>query len=268
MHFLFPQDPRGRNTPEDFFEEQAVALQAVGFTFSLLRGGVLRRGDELDGLPRGADVLYRGWMLNAEAYGRLATAVAGAGARLFTAPDEYLAAHHLPNWYARIPELTPETRVYPADADLTRELAGLGWDGFFVKDYDKSLKTSVGSLIRDPAAVGRVVAELKDVRGEIEGGVCVRRVEDFVAGTERRYFVIQGRAYSSEPGDPIPDAVEVCAGRIPSHFFSVDVVRRADGVERVVEVGDGQVSDLVGWSAEAFAGMWRAAKARLAGDGG
>jgi hypothetical protein len=37
----------------------------------------------------------------------------------------------------------------------------------------------------------------------------------------------------------------------------VDVVERMDECRRVVEVGDGQVSDLVGWSAEAFARMWR-----------
>jgi hypothetical protein len=35
-----------------------------------------------------------------------------------------------------------------------------------------------------------------------------------------------------------------------------DVVLREDGVSRVVESGDGQVSDLVGWSPEAFAAMW------------
>jgi hypothetical protein len=267
MHFLFPKDPRGRNSPEDFFEEQAAALAAAGFTYSLLGGGVLRRGQGLDGIPPAADVIYRGWMLNAEEYGRLAMAVEEAGGSPFTSPREYLAAHHLPNWYSLIPDLTPETRVYPADADLARELAELGWDGFFVKDYVKSLKTSVGSLIRDPSQIERVVAEMKEYRGEIEGGVCVRRVEDFLVETERRYFVVQGRAYAADPVDPIPDVVAACVERIPSRFFSVDVIRRRDGVERVVEAGDGQVSDLVGWSAEAFAGMWRAAKSSSAGNG-
>ena len=42
-----------------------------------------------------------------------------------------------------------------------------------------------------------------------------------------------------------------------SRFFSVDVAKRDDGVLRVVEVGDGQVSDLVGWSVERFVEMWR-----------
>jgi hypothetical protein len=102
-----------------------------------------------------------------------------------------------------------------------------------------------------------VVAELKSYRGDIEGGVCVRRVEDFLPETERRYFVIAGRPFSPDGGGEVPDIVSVCAARVPSPFFSVDVVRRRDGVLRVVEVGDGQVSDLVGWSPAAFAAIWR-----------
>ena len=42
------------------------------------------------------------------------------------------------------------------------------------------------------------------------------------------------------------------AGAIPRPFFSVDVARRADGTDHIVEIGDGQVSDLVGWSVERF----------------
>jgi hypothetical protein len=49
---------------------------------------------------------------------------------------------------------------------------------------------------------------------------------------------------------PIPAIVLECAKRIRSRFFSVDVVQRSDGVFRVVEVGDGQVSDIVGWTPE------------------
>jgi ATP-grasp domain, R2K clade family 3 len=38
------------------------------------------------------------------------------------------------------------------------------------------------------------------------------------------------------------------------------VARRADGVERIVEIGDGQVSDLVGWSVERFVEIWSEAR--------
>jgi hypothetical protein len=48
-----------------------------------------------------------------------------------------------------------------------------------------------------------------------------------------------------------------CARRIGSAFFSVDVAMRADAVLRVVEIGDGQVSDLVGWDATRFAELWK-----------
>jgi hypothetical protein len=96
-------------------------------------------------------------------------------------------------------------------------------------------------------------------RGEIEGGLCVRRVERFVADSERRYFVLDGRAFSPD-GGPVPDVLRQVAPRIQSPFFSVDVVRREDGVARVVEIGDGQVSDLVGWSPAAFAAMWASSR--------
>jgi hypothetical protein len=113
-----------------------------------------------------------------------------------------------------------------------------------------------GSIVREPDEAPAMIAEMLEYRGEIEGGVCVRRVEDFLPASEQRYFVLHGEGYAASEGAPIPDIVRKCAERIPSKFFSVDLARRRDGALRVVEVGDGQVSDLVGWSPSAFAGMW------------
>jgi ATP-grasp domain, R2K clade family 3 len=81
-------------------------------------------------------------------------------------------------------------------------------------------------------------------------------VEDFIAGSEMRYFVLNRKPYAAEQEVAIPEPVAYCAEAIPSLFFSVDVARRADGVERIVEIGDGQVSDLVGWSIKRFVGLW------------
>jgi hypothetical protein len=50
--------------------------------------------------------------------------------------------------------------------------------------------------------------------------------------------------------------VAYCAEAIASPFFSVDVARRADSIERIVDIGDGQVSDLVGCSVERFVEIW------------
>lgn len=47
-----------------------------------------------------------------------------------------------------------------------------------------------------------------------------------------------------------------CARRIDSKFFSIDIIERRDGVLRVVEIDDGQVSGLVGRTPERFAEIW------------
>lgn len=255
-HFLFPTNPLRPAAVEEMFADQLEALRNAGFSASLCPDSVIRRGRALRNVPAGATGVYRGWMLTAPEYERLAEAIVSASSTPFTSPAEYLAAHHLPNWYPLIAEFTPETRVLPATADLEAELRSLDWAAFFIKDYVKSLKTSRGSIVRDPSEIGDVVAEMRQFRGEIEGGLCVRRVEPFLPDTERRYFVLGGKPFSAT-GEAVPQLVEQVATRVPSPFFSVDVVRREDGALRVVEVGDGQVSDLVGWSAAAFAAMWQ-----------
>jgi hypothetical protein len=247
IHFLF--------SPDEMFADQRAALAAAGFATSLCPDAVIAGAKPLRDMPPGSRVVYRGWMLKAREYASLVSAIGACGAIAFTSISEYLLTHHLPNWYPRIEHLTPETRVYPAGADLVPELRRLGWGEFFVKDYVKSLKTGRDPIIRDPAELPALLAEMEEYRGEIEGGVCVRRVENFVPESETRYFVLCGSCFAPD-AEPVPDVVQRCAERIRSPFFSVDVARRVDGVPRVVEVGDGQVSDLVGWSATAFAKMW------------
>jgi hypothetical protein len=241
------------------FADQFAAVRDAGYSASLCPDAVIQDNKPLRNVPTGVTVVYRGWMLNAKEYARLAEAIGHASAAPLTSTDSYLAAHHLPNWYPLVAEFTPETRVLACDADWESELRSLGWEAFFIKDYVKSLKTSRGSIVRDPAEIGAVVEEMERFRGEIEGGLCVRRVEPFITDSERRYFVIDGKAFSPD-GQPVPDLVRQVAPRIPSAYFSVDVIRREDGALRVVEVGDGQVSDLVGWSVDAFVRMWVAVR--------
>src|SRR3954467_12499380 len=135
MHFLFPSDSLDPRSPDDIFVEQLAALNEVGFSTSLLPEEVLVEGKRLKGIPQNGQVIYRGWMLTADEYGRLAEAIEAAGGVPYISPEEYLAGHHLPRWYQLIPDLTPETRIYPIETDLVTALKDLGWDAFFVKDY-------------------------------------------------------------------------------------------------------------------------------------
>ncbi|NES95163.1 MAG: ATP-grasp domain-containing protein [Desertifilum sp. SIO1I2] len=258
MRFLFPSDYFNPKQVDEAYSEQVGCLQNVGFEASTISLEALAlRSAKIFPVPKpGETLIYRGWMLAPNDYSRLVEAVRNTDADVLTSDDEYLATHYLPNWYPLIRDLTPETHFFSIEDDLERQLGELGWNRFFIKDYVKSLKTSVGSMIDEPSAIRTVVAEMQKFRGNIEGGICVRQVEDFVAETERRYFVVYGRAFAASTSEDVPEIVEECAKRINSQFFSVDVVERTDGCERVVEVGDGQVSDLVGWTAERFATVW------------
>jgi hypothetical protein len=255
-HFLLPSDPFSPKEPDEMFRTQFVALRDAGlgvslFSFEDLGSTSARiRGD----IPNGAAVVYRGWMVPADDYDRIVTLIQNGGGIPLTSPQQYLACHHLPNWYPLLADLTAETKILPVDARFDRELPALGWGRFFIKDYVKSLKTSVGSVVTGPEEMQILLTEMEKFRGTIEGGVCVRRFEAFVPGTERRYFVVGGVGYA--PASDVPELVGEVARRIHSPFFAVDIAEREDGELRVVEVGDGQVSDLVGWEARRFAEIW------------
>jgi hypothetical protein len=258
ISLLYPQSVLNPRMPDELFREETEAMAAASHTVHLIDTEALGSGPSRIRPPfePGARVVYRGWMLTHGEYVNLAASVERAGGLCVASPEDYLATHHLPNWYPIVKNYTPETAFLDTGADLASELRRLGWEKFFVKDHVKSLKTPIGSIIEDPEQIEMVVSEMEKSRGFIEGGLCIRRVEDFIAGSERRYFVLNRTPYAAEPGAAIPEPVVLCAGAIPSLFFSVDIARRADGVERIVEIGDGQVSDLVGWSLERFVEIW------------
>ncbi|MBD2448873.1 ATP-grasp domain-containing protein [Nostoc sp. FACHB-152] len=258
MIFLFPSDYFNPKKADAAYLEQVACMQNAGFTTSVISleslGSV---SSKIIPVPEaGSKVVYRGWMLSQSDYELLVSAVESTGASVLNSTAEYLATHYIVNWYPLIVDLTPETKFYSVNDDLENELNKLGWNGFFIKDYVKSLKTSVGSIINKPSEIRTVITEMQKFRGSIEGGICVRQIEDFIPETERRYFVIYGKPFAASPDEEIPEIVEECARRIESKFFSVDVIECRDGSKRIVEIGDGQVSDLVGWTSERFAQCW------------
>jgi hypothetical protein len=236
---------------------QYKAFKEIGVDVSTIDVDDIKGCKIFPKIQPGEKVLYRGWMLNEEKYKDLVNKIISLQAEPFTNTEAYLLAHHLPNWYPLIKKFTPKTIVVSLNTDLEYVLKNLGWSEFFIKDYVKSLKTSVGSLISKPEEIYAVVAEIKKYRGEIEGGVCIRQVEKFLPDTEKRYFVVLGKAFASDSEEAIPNLVQECGEIIKSNFFSVDLITRNDGVQRIVEIGDGQVSDIVGWSPSRFAEIWQ-----------
>ena len=259
MRFLFPSDVIKPKTPDDAFIDQIEAFRTAGFEISIVSLEYLQLGERkvYPPIPEGETIVYRGWMITQDEYAVLTDAVTRYGAEMLVNVETYLSSHHLPRWYPLISEFTPKTLVFPAEVDLQAKLEALDWDAYFIKDYVKSLKTASGSLLRSTDDLAQLVADMIKFRGEIEGGFCVREVEEFVPDSEIRYFVVRGIPYANDPGQSIPEIVNKVAERIDSPFFSVDVVKHKDGRDRVVEVGDGQVSDIVGWTPERLATIWK-----------
>jgi hypothetical protein len=257
MHLLFPSDPFNKSAVDEVYEEELVALVALGFTYSLFSFEDFEAGEfkARPAFPIGEEIIYRGWMVTPETYARLYEAVANRGGVLKTNSAQYRRCHYLPEWYEICADVTPETITTHRDADFVIAVAGRNWPGYFVKDYVKSLTTQRGSVAARPEDIAEVVSLIEQYRGTIEGGVCIRKFEYLISETEERYFVLDGKAHGRD--GIVPTLVEEIAQRIKSPFFSIDTVSSDAGQLRLIELGDGQVSDRKKWTAQQFASMLR-----------
>lgn len=252
LTFVFPRDSV-RFGADPFFSEQEKTLRAVGIQTGLCQSEPPFKPNKL---PADAVVVFRNWMMTEKEYSCHLEALE---APAFTNLQAYLSCHHIPNWYPLLADLTFETQFFPLDADLTVETTALGWDQFILKDWVKSAKTESGVVVSTPQTVANDVELLKKQR-DLEGGFCVRKFEQLNQSSEVRFFVINGRPHHPDKSKAVPEIVFETAGRIKtSKFFSVDIAMVAGSSDpaRIVEIGDGQVSDLVGgWTAERFAEIW------------
>lgn len=257
MRFLYPCDPFNKKEPDETYAEEFLAAQAAGIACSLYSAEDFESGD-FKPRPLFAEqeeVLYRGWMLNPNAYGLLLEAIGRKGAHAVTSVAQYRLCHYLPEWYPLCKDFTPETIFVAQGANYAAAVSDRHWPAYFVKDYVKSLTTSRGSVANSVGEISEIVSQIEKYRGQVEGGVCIRKFEQLAPDTEERYFVFRGKPYTRS--GVVPEIVQAIAPRIDSPFFSVDVALSTDGTPRLIELGDGQVSDRKQWPAERFLEIFR-----------
>ncbi|WP_406087056.1 ATP-grasp domain-containing protein [Streptomyces virginiae] len=233
-------------------------------------------------VPEGTgSVWYRGWMIPVGRYAALHAALRRRGGELVVTPEAYRRAHELPGWYETFAGLTPVSGWLPAGPGAVPDPEGLGAlaaglppGAAVVKDYVKSRKHEWDEAcyvpdLADAAALHRVVARFVELQGEfLTGGVVLRAFEHFVtpegAAAEVRVWWRDGvpRLVTAHPDSPVAEVahpfepapepaldpalepVRAAVEALGCPFVTTDLALRADGVWRVVEVGDGQVSDL------------------------
>jgi hypothetical protein len=249
VHLLYPSNPLNPGHPDELYVEESKVATEMGFEYSIFPFESFLAGKfrPIPKLRPAETIVYRGWMMKPQEYSRFHAAICATGAVSLTSPQQYELCHYLPRWYPILENFTPETLFFNEGDDIAGKLRSLSWTSCFLKDYVKSVATAGGSTARNLSEIPSILERMTKYRGEIEGGVCARRNEDFEFKSESRHFVYQGKPFS-RTGDT-PDIVAAAAQHILSPFFSVDVARRPDGVLRIIELGDGQVSDRKDWTA-------------------
>jgi hypothetical protein len=267
-HFLFPASMLNGKMIDEAFQDQAIALKMAGFSASVLTDDMKIIGplSQIDGDPD-VRVVYRGWMLDTEGYQNYLDRMAARPVTPLTSMEQYIATHHLPNWYPLLERWTPETVSFGNSLETPERVYHFALGAFAatsgmrlqIKDYVKSLKTAGGSVVTSADEIKEVLAKMEKYRGAIEGGVVLRKFEEFFPNSEIRYFVINGKFFGQDRAFDLRHMgiLDSIARIVPSPFYSVDIALRVDGVARIIEIGDGQVSDLVGWTPERFAQIWK-----------
>jgi len=273
---LFCADPLTPGRVDPYFAAQATAVRRLGGTVALIDHDALVAGDATAAVrrvPRDlGPVWYRGWMIPSSRYEDLAASLADRATELIVTPDRYRAAHELPGWYDIFATTTPVSVWAPRDPgdpptgpEVARLISPLGPGRGIVKDYVKSRKHEWEEAcyipdLTDVGNVTEVIARMVELQeSSLYGGIVVRRFEDFQRGPDRR--TIEARvwwldgapvlvsAHPDNPADvPVPepdlDVAAASVANVGCRWITTDMALRDDGVWRVVEVGDAQVSGL------------------------
>ncbi|MFI6817835.1 ATP-grasp domain-containing protein [Nonomuraea sp. NPDC050328] len=264
MIVLVPVDVLNPRRVDEHFAAEANAARDAGLDVALIDHDLLvQNGDASRAVARvrsGGVALYRGWMMQSHQYAAFGAALAERGVILRTDAAQFRRAHELPGWYDALSDVTPFS-VWTAGDERTAfqaACAQLGAGPAVLRDYVKSMKHYWNEAafipdVGDVDAAWATACRLRQLReDDFVGGFVLRRFEQFVSAEARTWWV-DGECRLIGPHPDTPDdfppgdldvtrfAPLIAGLGLP--FVTVDLALRADGVWRVIEIGDGQVSD-------------------------
>ena len=237
MRFVYPSLPYQLRTVYPLWEPEYEWARTHG-----LATGLVELDEEQLWPPAlkadPAPTIYRGWMLTAAEYTALARLLP-----LAVSPADYLASHEASSWYEAVAGFTFPSRFLTAPEPLDFG----GGRQYFVKGLAKSF--GAASVVSSQAQFDCCWQQQ-----ELPAGTPLF-VRDFIAlrpDSERRFFVVQGQAYGAG-GVALPAVLQPALAALrPRLFYSLDVAETLAGQPVLVEVGDGQVSDLKEWPVAEF----------------
>ena len=199
-------------------------------------------------------------LLICRAGNRLPLVLAARGVALRTSPGQYQRAHELPGWYPMLAPVTPRAEWTAGDGreEFRRACARLGSGPAVLRDYVKSMKhywdeAAYIPQLGDQAAAWTIASRFRELRDDdFAGGFVIRRFERFSSAEVRTWWT-GGTCrlitpHPDTPGDQPPPDLDLTPfapliGSLGLPFVTADLARRADRTWRLIELGDGQVSD-------------------------
>ena len=253
--FLYPESYINTNCVEEAYLKEYDCLRFNGFDVAIFKMDQLNDNDF--SFVKDKTIIYRGWMFTIEEYSVFYNLIKKNGGFLITTPVEYQKTHYIPEWYPLLEQYTPKTHCF-RNSIAARSYIFNNEKKYFVKDFVKSLRTGVGSFINSVYDFDTWVEESVFFKGFIEGGICLREVENFKNETENRFFIFNKKVYSN--GIDIPDVVYEIIEKIDAPFYSVDIIQNYKNKYRLVEIGDGQVSSSETWNMINFVEIFKKLK--------
>ncbi|MEV6257582.1 ATP-grasp domain-containing protein [Nocardia sp. NPDC051911] len=264
MLLLVPADVLRPQRVDEHFAPEADAARAVGLEVAVVDHDALTRADGAEEAVRrvrsSGVAVYRGWMLRSAEYAAFERSLRQRGVTLRTSAEQYRRAHELPGWNSALAEMTPRS-VWTSGsgrAAFDHACRELGTGPAVLRDYTKSMKhywheAAFIPDVADPDAAWHVARRFAELRGDdLTGGFVLRRFEHFRSAEVRTWWADgRCRLIGPHPDTPedMPDvefdptSVEDAIAALGLLFVTADFALRDDGAWRLVELGDGQVSD-------------------------
>ncbi|AHJ99837.1 ATP-grasp domain-containing protein [Hymenobacter swuensis] len=244
MRIIYPSLPYEVRVVDPMWEDEYRWARAHGWAVALYDSETQRLGPDSS-----TPALYRGWMLSEGEYHSLERRTP-----LLVSVASYLSSHLATGWYEAVQNLTFSSWFLKANQPPDFS-AG---QRYFVKGLVKSFGED--SVVASVAQWQQLYRRHELLPEEL---LFVRQHAALLPDSERRFFVVAGEAYGAN-GTMLPPSLQPAVEALqPRLFYSLDVVLTQAGTPVIVEVGDGQVSDLKEWMLPDFGSTVLRALARV-----
>lgn len=261
---LYPSDYFDiKRVDADYELEYNVACNMPEFDIMLYNYDEFISGGVFKSYPYGLDgglCIYRGWMLKPNKYDELYEKLKSIDIILINDVNQYKTCHLFPYSYEEIKDFTPKTKWYDDYKQIDWKTINSEFKRFMIKDYVKSVKgTNFPSCFDAPVeaeTMNKCIDEFIHLRGSLfTNGIVIKEYVNFKKygeiTNEYRAFYMYGKlvtvSRNSNQSENCPfvpiEFVEKFKG-LRSNFYTVDFAELDNGSWIIIEVGDGQVSEL------------------------